>query len=67
MRTSFSWKQIEDCIVVIGPLVEQAKEGALDAFAGVSQYGAGGPKPVCRLEFGRKSLQEKMKHCHPSR
>ena len=38
MRTFFSWQQIENCIVVINPLVERAKEGASDAFVGVSQY-----------------------------
>ena len=30
-------------------------------------HGAGGPKAVCRLGFGRKLLREIMKHCHPSR
>lgn len=35
-------------------------------FSGLSPcYGAGGRKPVCRIEPGRKLLQETMKHCHP--
>ena len=39
MFTSFSWKQIEDCIIILIDLqVEQVKEGTPDAFVGVNQY-----------------------------
>lgn len=41
--------------------------GESSGFSGGNMHGAGGPKAVCRLGFGRKLLREIMKHCHPSR